>query len=258
MEEAASLLPIRHKYAEFKDRYSVRSLNLKEDERKFSEFKRNLAFIEETNKKNLTYWLAVNEFTAMTKDEFMTVNTCSPPDSDPSGALEGAFKIQTGTLAQFSVQQVIDCGRAYRTEGCNGGWIFGVFDYVQNKGIVPDQLYPYTEVEGKCKAVITVVTKQCLKKDCIDERHSVVIRQSQLDVLFAQLQVGPISVDINVEPDEWQSYGGGILQGFKCDGNPNHTMLLVGYGTENGVRFLQYTAPPDDSSGPRQLAEYVR
>ena len=42
-----------------------------------------------------------------------------------TGALEGAYKIKSGTLASLSEQQLVDCATAkagYDNNGCHGGW----------------------------------------------------------------------------------------------------------------------------------------
>jgi C1A family cysteine protease len=47
------------------------------------------------------------------------------------GALEGAYKIKTGSLTSFSEQQLVDCARGikYPDFGCSGGMMDNAFKY---------------------------------------------------------------------------------------------------------------------------------
>lgn len=39
-----------------------------------------------------------------------------------AGAIEGAYKLKTGKLIDFSPQQLIDCSQGSGNQGCKGGW----------------------------------------------------------------------------------------------------------------------------------------
>ncbi|KAF4677324.1 hypothetical protein FOL47_002252 [Perkinsus chesapeaki] len=68
---------VRQKYEDFKAKYSLKFKDAKEDEHRYSTFRKNLALIEETNRKNLSYTLEVNEYTAMTDEEFAAERSSS-------------------------------------------------------------------------------------------------------------------------------------------------------------------------------------
>ena len=68
-----------------------------------------------------------------------------------TGALEGLSKIAYGTLQSFSEQQLLDCSSKYGNMGCNGGFMVNSFNYVKDNGIVTEEEYPYTGVQGRCK-----------------------------------------------------------------------------------------------------------
>ncbi|UYV60927.1 hypothetical protein LAZ67_1002858 [Cordylochernes scorpioides] len=51
---------------------------------------------------------------------------------------------------------------------------------------------------------------------------------------------GPISIGIDSSLISFQLYKGGIFNNLKCGNDPdsiNHAVLLVGYGTENGIDY---------------------
>lgn len=60
-----------------------------------------------------------------------------------TGALEGLRQITTGELIPLSEQQVIDCSWKYHNNGCHGGFMDNVFNYVVVNGITTEAAYPY-------------------------------------------------------------------------------------------------------------------
>jgi len=53
----------------------------------------------------------------------------------------------------FSPQQMVDCVKEplFGSEGCNGGWMDDVFDYMVGNKICTEQEYAYNAKDGKCK-----------------------------------------------------------------------------------------------------------
>ncbi|XVF27516.1 hypothetical protein REPUB_Repub14bG0114400 [Reevesia pubescens] len=65
-------------------------------------------------------------------------------------AVEGVTKIKTGQLFSLSEQQLVDCVRIEKTQGCDGGWMDDAFQYiVKNQGLIRQTIYPYTSKDGK-------------------------------------------------------------------------------------------------------------
>ena len=58
----------------------------------------------------------------------------------------------------------------------------------------------------------------------------------------ALVTYGPVSICLDVSPNTFSSYKSGVWDGksstgTQCSATINHAMLLVGYGTENGVDY---------------------
>jgi hypothetical protein len=73
------------------------------------------------------------------------------------GAVEASLAIQnngtnniTGNYTgnYFSVQQITSCSRAYGNDGCNGGWYYWAWEYMQSNPVVQAMYYPFTSGSG--------------------------------------------------------------------------------------------------------------
>lgn len=68
------------------------------------------------------------------------------------GAIEGAYKLKTGTLVEFSTQQLLDCtsGTTYKNLGCQGGNMENSFTYLKTNKHMPASQYPYVNAQKNC------------------------------------------------------------------------------------------------------------
>jgi len=57
------------------------------------------------------------------------------------------------------------------------------------------------------------------------------------DILIQQLQISPLVVDVHSSCEQLQTYTKGIFKSENCKGAADHTMLLVGYGSDNGENY---------------------
>ena len=65
--------------------------------------------------------------------------------------IENAYLLKNKTLYKdinLSEQQIIDCSDSYGNQGCNGGWMTLVYDYIIKYGATTEESYPYTEADG--------------------------------------------------------------------------------------------------------------
>ncbi|KAK0427080.1 hypothetical protein QR680_010051 [Steinernema hermaphroditum] len=138
--------------------------------------------------------------------------------------VESVYAVKKGKLYSLSEQQLIDC-RA----GCSSGWSMNALRNIRNMGgLERESDYRYTGVGGSCrynrgKAVLNIDGAISLAAD---------------EYLIAQhlVHYGPISVAFNAR-DSIMHYKGGIVKISSCGHVADHSVLLVGYGSENGIPY---------------------
>ncbi|KAL4332864.1 hypothetical protein GQ457_07G026740 [Hibiscus cannabinus] len=146
-----------------------------------------------------------------------------------TGAMEGINKIVTGSLVSLSEQELVDCDRAYNT-GCEGGLMDYAYQFViDNHGIDTEEDYPYQGRQKTCnkdKMKRRVVT--------IDDYADVPMNNEKL--LLQAVATQPVSVGICGSERAFQLYSKGIFTG-PCSTSLDHAVLIVGYGSENGLDY---------------------
>jgi KDEL-tailed cysteine endopeptidase len=226
-------------------------------------FETNVHTIMQHNSGNHSWTMGMNKFTDLTADEFAsqfahkytvreqvpytrknlrvpegidwrTYGAVTPVKNQFSydggwafaatGAIEGAWAISNGTLLSLSEQQLIDCSPAES----NQGYIDSAFQYVIDaKGITTETTYPYTGAgPGNC-TMIGIPTAATLTK------YAHVPSNSE-DALLAAVAQQPIAVAIDAGNPAFQFYSSGIITG-DCGSDLDHTVLIIGYGSEEWV-----------------------
>lgn len=144
---------------------------------------------------------------------------------------ESAYAISTGTLIQFSEQNLIDC---ITGAGCGGGWADSGCDFIiqnQNGQFNSENDYPYTAADGTCKFDSSKVVGK------INEITKVAYGDEN-DLKDKIATLGVASVTISAGNTPFTSYTGGILDDNECSIYLlDHAVACVGYGTENGVDY---------------------
>jgi len=152
-----------------------------------------------------------------------------------TGSLEGQIFRKTGKLPSLSEQNLIDCTKSYGNQGCHGGWMDNSFKYIRdNKGIDSETGYPYYARElGYCYYNAQYNTATDTGFTDIPAGDEQALKQ-------AVATVGPISVAIDATRPSFMSYRSGVYIDTTCGNtlqNLDHAVLVVGYGTENGVDY---------------------
>jgi C1A family cysteine protease len=149
-----------------------------------------------------------------------------------SGAMEGAWSISKGALVSLSEQQLVDCaGLKYGSMGCNGGQMDGAFKYAIDNGMCTEAAYPYT-------SGVSMTAGTCHSCSAVDHFSSCsdVKANDQISLKGAVAQQ-PVSIAISADTRYFQSYSSGVLTSSSCYTSLDHGVLIVGYGTENGIKY---------------------
>jgi len=165
--------------------------------------------------------------------------------------MEGQNKKKYGQLVSLSEQQLIDCTRADGENGCDGGLQDHAFNYIRNNaasssnseirkmGLDTESNYPYTAQVGPKQ---NGTCKMCVQDgDCRypststgggDGGFADIATGDEDALKEAVANIGPISVGINVVQGKFDTYKTGVYTQSDCPPQPNHAVLVVGYGTD--------------------------
>jgi len=142
-----------------------------------------------------------------------------------TGSTECEYAIATGTLNSLSEQQLVDCSDAEGNEGCDGGLMDYAFEYIEKEGgLCSETEYPYTGVDGTCKAT------SCGTKYNPIKTYSNVATDDATALQTAAV-AGCVSVAIEADQYAFQYYSSGVLTGT-CGTDLDHGVLVVGYGVD--------------------------
>jgi KDEL-tailed cysteine endopeptidase len=263
-------------FANFQDRFSKRYETIKELELRFQIFSSNLYNIFLHNLDHTqNFTMGVNQFTDLTPEEFkakyvgglktevgsygcksFSSNAAGAPDSldwrengavtsvkdqgqcgscwtfSATGAVEGAWAVSKGQLIDLSEEQLVECatGMSYGSHGCSGGEMDGAFKYVIEHGQCALSAYPYTSGNGQsgsCKACQPVAHIT----SCSD------VKPNDQISLKAAVSQQPVAIAISADTKLFQSYSSGVITSSSCYTSLDHGVLIVGYGTENGIDY---------------------
>jgi len=162
-----------------------------------------------------------------------------------TGALEGQLFLATRQLTSLSESQLVSCSTSYGNLACAGGMPARAFDFVKdNAGLATEARYPYTEVNTGESGQVAACRSGMVPRVAqfgTPTANSRMIQQNEAALMSAVASVGPISVAIYVpmQPDmSFFYYSSGIYSSPACIGKtPNHAVLVVGYGSENGKDY---------------------
>lgn len=137
-------------------------------------------------------------------------------------ALESAIMIKYDRTLVLSEQEMLDCTKSFRNNGCSGGQPTFVYDYIKTNGINLADNYTYTGTEERCKAPTRMGVFKRLA--------SYVQPEPNVISLIEFLQYGPIVVNHYI-PDDFKYYAAGVFYTPDCyhQTTINHSSLLVGY-----------------------------
>lgn len=131
-----------------------------------------------------------------------------------------------GNKLEFSPQHIVDCGYKAKLGGCTEGLLKNTQAFSQVYGLELEKNYPYKRKEGLCKreqGEFQIKSKLTRIKVDRGEWEKVLMEQ-------------PILLEVHL-PADVLSYSRGVHPGLNCDHNLGHGMILVGYGSQDGVPY---------------------
>ncbi|XP_055850754.1 procathepsin L-like [Episyrphus balteatus] len=145
-----------------------------------------------------------------------------------TGAVEGHYFRKTKSLVPLSEQNLIDCSQNYGNVGCSGGYQEYGFNYIiENQGIAKSEPYPYKMMDDKCNYRRDI-------KGADMQAFAVIAPGDEKTLKEAVATKGPVACSMCVV-ETFVLYEKGIYDDQKCnEGDVNHSVLVIGYGTENG------------------------
>ena len=146
------------------------------------------------------------------------------------GNIESMYAIKTGSIVQFSEQQLVDCDKV--DQGCNGGLMEDAFKYLETTGIMAEASYPYAGKGSTCKFDQTKVQAKVTGYKYASSQDENQIKQ----FLYEN---GPLAIAINATPLQFYLFGV-FNPWFEWICNPkelNHGVLLVGYGVSGNTQY---------------------
>ncbi|KAF9602235.1 hypothetical protein IFM89_025945 [Coptis chinensis] len=158
---------------------------------------------------------------------FFTPGACWAFSS--TGSIEGINQIVTGSLVSLSEQELVDCDQSYNS-GCGGGLMDYAFQWViKNRGIDTENDYPYQAGDSACNK--NKMTRRVVTIDSYTD-----VPESDEEKLRQAVAIQPVSVGLCGSERSFQLYSKGIFSG-PCSKSLDHAVLIVGYGSENGVDY---------------------
>ncbi|XP_026318710.1 zingipain-2-like [Hyposmocoma kahamanoa] len=257
-------------FQEFMDSYGKLYNSSEEEAYRFEIFKQSLIEYNKQNLKNPLADFGVHEYSDLSPDEFGKLRTgyvplggdnctlqATPEDNPPAswdwrnhnavglvknqgkcgacwafsviGNVEGQYAIKHGNILSLSEKELVDCDT--NAKGCSGGSTVRAIEFLQQVGgVVAEEDYPYRPVQDKCS-----FDKGKVKVQVIGCEMWYISNEDDIKKVLHKR--GPLSVVI--DPTDIKGYHGGVLK--QCLHYPLttelHAVLLVGYGSENGVDY---------------------
>nr|AAH60424.1 MGC68723 protein [Xenopus laevis] len=148
------------------------------------------------------------------------------------GAMECQnMRKRTGKLESLSVQNLLDCSQNYGNNGCKGGWAVSSFRYIIDNGIELESIYPYQGKDGKCSYTPVKKAPRCTSYRQLPYGNEATLKQ-------VVGLMGPVSVAIEGSRKTFRMYKSGVYYDPNCGGSTvDHSVLVVGYGAEDGVEY---------------------
>jgi cathepsin B len=153
-----------------------------------------------------------------------------------AGALSDRYHKVSGLDINLSEQHLVDCDTSLNM-GCNGGYIFMVWRYLESQGIVTDACYPYvsgkTQVGGKCQTA-------CTDGKAFDRKYKCAGASSHpgsADAIKKEIFVNGVAELAFTVYQDFMSYKSGVYQHVTGNQLGGHAVKVIGFGVEDGLNY---------------------
>lgn len=147
------------------------------------------------------------------------------------------MQLEIFNQTRLSIQELLDCDRVV-DQSCVGGNPLLAFFYIHRNGLTTWNAYPY---DGQAAA-------SCRRPSMTPPHAAVdawgILPQNREDLIQIALRyIGPVAAAINGADPSFMAYQGGIFDNPFCRHEPNHAVLITGYGedidpaTNTNVRY---------------------
>jgi cathepsin B len=137
--------------------------------------------------------------------------------------------------AVLSPEDLVSCNTKLN-QGCNGGYLFAAWTYLENTGIVTDGCFPYTSLAGRvpqcpttCKDGETFTKYKCAS-------GSIVEATTPAQIQSGIMGSGPMETSFDVYAD-FMNYESGVYTHVSGALDGGHAVKILGWGEENGLNY---------------------
>ena len=168
------------------------------------------------------------------------------------GTLPGTYDPNTG-FTGLSEMQLTSCDML--SYGCNGGYpVSGYMYAAQYGGLSGEGSYPFT-AENFTTGYVGGANEHCyhhnitnIEGTATDPENPYFAVEPTVDAFMSALQEQPLSIQIAASKNIFQFYTSGVIKNTdrygnrlpkknQCGNKLDHAVLLVGYGTQDGVDY---------------------
>jgi C1A family cysteine protease len=144
------------------------------------------------------------------------------------------ISINDGTTpVEYSPQQLISCSSSYGNAGCNGGWYYWAWNYMQTNALETEASYPYSNGSKNFGITGTCTVNSALGVVKTDSPTDYVKVGKTVADIQSALNQQPTSIAIDASMPIFQSYTGGVItDATSCGTTLDHAVVAVGYGTD--------------------------
>jgi len=152
-------------------------------------------------------------------------------------AVEFCFRNLTGKFGDYSEQELIDCGYGhFGADGCHDAQLYSYLNWMIRNDYLPasEEQYRYSYNKPSLQCPRGLGHDEKLQAEVTDFFY--ISEGSEKLLMERLLSHGAVISSITVH-QELKDYRGGIFEGCEPNMDINHAVLVVGYGTDDGVDY---------------------